>query len=127
VLLLYALPLFLSLTLVVLGSTWNRVLFLLFSLLLLAANVDTLARIPAFTRVTRSTAFLVNEAVGSAAVLAIVTVPWALGGVDPTREDLTWAILLSFGTGFSASAPSCCRSTTPTGTSTGPVHLPASR
>ena len=42
VLLLYALPLFLSLTLVVLGPTWNRVLFLLFSLLLLWANVDTL-------------------------------------------------------------------------------------
>jgi hypothetical protein len=100
VLLLYALPLFLSLTLVALGPVWNRVLFVLFSLLLLAANVDTLARIPAFTRVTRSTAFLVNEAMGSAAVLAIVTVPWALGGLDPTREDLTWVILLSFGAGF---------------------------
>jgi hypothetical protein len=100
VLLLYALPLFLSLTLVVLGPTWNRVLFLLFSLLLLWANVDTLARIPAFTRATRSAAFLVNEAVGSAAVLAIVTVPWAVGGLDPTREDLTWAILLSLGSGF---------------------------
>jgi hypothetical protein len=24
----------------------------------------------------------------------------ALGGIDPTREDLTWAILLSFGAGF---------------------------
>ena len=100
VLLLYALPLFLSLTLVVLGPGWNRVLFLLLSLMLLAANLDTLSRIRAFTRVTGSVTFLLNELVGSVAVLAIVIVPWALGGLHPTREDLTWAILLSFGAGF---------------------------
>jgi hypothetical protein len=26
--------------------------------------------------------------------------PWALGGLHPTRKDLTWAILLSFAAGF---------------------------
>jgi hypothetical protein len=29
-----------------------------------------------------------------------VVLPWILGGIDPSREDLTWAILVSFGAGF---------------------------
>jgi hypothetical protein len=100
VLILYALPLFLSLTLVVLGPVWNRVLFGLFSLVLVAANVDSFARVRGIATATGSRVWLVNELVGSAAVLALVVTPWALGGIDPTREDLTWAILLSFGAGF---------------------------
>jgi hypothetical protein len=100
VLLLYALPLGLSLTLVTLGPNWNRILFALFSLLLLAANVDTLLRIWGVARVAGSAALLVNELLGTVAVLALVVVPWALGGLHPTREDLTWAILLSFGSGL---------------------------
>jgi hypothetical protein len=70
------------------------------SLILVAANIDSLARVRAFARVTGSTVLLMNELVGTAAVLAIVVTPWALGGLHPTREDLTWAILLSLGTGF---------------------------
>jgi hypothetical protein len=42
----------------------------------------------------------VNEVLGSVAVLILVVLPWALGGFHPTREDLTRAILLSFGSGF---------------------------
>ena len=45
VLALYTLPLGLSLTLVVLEPLWNRLLFLLLSVLLVVANVDTLLRI----------------------------------------------------------------------------------
>jgi hypothetical protein len=100
VLLLYALPLGLSLTLVVLGPNWNRVLFALMSVILVAANIDSLARVRPFAKITGSTVLLMNELVGTAAVLAIVVTPWALGGLHPTREDLTWAILLSLGTGF---------------------------
>jgi hypothetical protein len=100
VLLLYALPLMLSLTLVVLGPNWNRVLFLLLSLTLLAANVDTAVRVRAVTSATRSPILFVNEVLGTIAVLTLVVVPWALGGLHPSREDLTWAILLSLGSGF---------------------------
>ena len=102
VLVVYALPLGLSLSLVVLQPVWSRVLFALLSLLLLAANLDTAARIRAVARVTGSTALLVNELVGTAAVLVIVALPWVLGGLHPTREDLTWAILLAFATGFAS-------------------------
>jgi hypothetical protein len=102
VLVLYALPLGLSLSLVALQPIWSRVLFALLSLMLLAANLDTAARIRAVTRVTGSTALLVNELVGSAAVLVIVALPWVLGGLHPTREDLAWAILLAFAAGFAS-------------------------
>lgn len=104
VLVLYALPLGLSLSLVALEPAWSRVLFALLSLLLLAANVDTLARIRAVSKVTGSAALLVNEVAGTAAVLVIVVLPWILGGLDPTREDLAWAILLSFAAGFASIA-----------------------
>jgi hypothetical protein len=102
VLVLYALPLGLLLSLVVLEPVWSRVLFALLSLMLLAANLDTAARIRAVTRATGSTALLVNELVGSAAVVAIVALPWVLGGLHPSREDLTWAILLAFAAGFAS-------------------------
>jgi hypothetical protein len=102
VLVLYALPLGLSLSLVVLQPVWSRVLFVLLSLMLLATNLDTAVRIRAVARVTASTALLVNELVGSAAVLVIVALPWVLGGLHPTREDLTWAILLAFAAGFAS-------------------------
>jgi hypothetical protein len=100
VLLLYALPLSLSLTLVALGPNWNRVLFALLSLTLVAANVDTAIRVRSVARVTGSNVFLVNEVAGTAAVLTLVSIPWILGGFHPTREDLTWAVLLSFASGF---------------------------
>jgi hypothetical protein len=99
VLLLFAIPLVLSLTLVVLGPNWNRVLFALLSVMLLAQNVETLVRIRALVKVDGSTTLLVNEVLGSVAVLMLVVIPWALGGLRPTREDLTWAILLSFASG----------------------------
>lgn len=100
VMVLFSIPLGLSLSLVVLEPVWNRVLFALLSLILIAANVDTARRIPAVHRVTGSIALLVNEVVGSVGVLIIVVLPWLLGGFHPTREDLAWAILLSFATGF---------------------------
>jgi hypothetical protein len=100
VLILFAIPLILSLTLVALELTWSRVLFVVLSLLLVAANLDTAIRIPSVARATGSTALLVNEVVGTAAVAVIVLLPWILGGIDPTREDLAWGVLLSFATGF---------------------------
>lgn len=100
VLVLFAMSLLLSLTLVVLEPVLNTLLFALLSLTLVAANIDTAVRIRAVTRVTRSTALLANEIVGTMGVLAIVALPWILGGLHPTRGDLTWSILLSFAAAF---------------------------
>ncbi|MGH2799598.1 MAG: hypothetical protein ACRDM0_18460 [Thermoleophilaceae bacterium] len=29
-------------------------------------------------------------------------VPWVLGGIDPSREDLTWAILIAYALGLAS-------------------------
>jgi hypothetical protein len=95
-------PLGLSLSLVALEPVWSRALFALLSLLLLAANLDTAARVRAVARVTGSTAPLVNELVGTAAVLVIIALPWVLGGLHPISEDLARAILLALAAGFAS-------------------------
>jgi hypothetical protein len=100
VMLLLAIPLFLSLTLVVLEPAWSRVLFLLLCIALVAANVDTAGQIREVQKVTRSRTLFVNEIVGTIGVALLITLPWILGGLDPSREDLTWSILISFATGF---------------------------
>ena len=100
VLVLYAIPIGVSITLVALDLPWSRVLFAVLSVLLVAANVDTARRSRSVVHLTRSTALAANEVVGTVAVAALVVVPWALGGLHPTREDLTWGIILAFGSGF---------------------------
>jgi predicted secreted protein len=99
-LIVFAIPLGLSLTLVALELVWGRILFAVLSLTLIAANVDTLVRIGDATRATGSRGFLVNELATTALTAVLIVLPWALGGLHPTREDLTWAILLSFAAGF---------------------------
>jgi hypothetical protein len=100
VLVLFAIPLGISLTLVALELVWSRVIFLVLSIMLVVANIDTAARIRAVRRSTRSTALYVNEIAGTVGVVVLVLIPWILGGLRPTREDLTWAILLAFASGF---------------------------
>jgi hypothetical protein len=100
VMILFAIPMVLSLTLVVLDPGWSRVIFVLLCVGLVAANVDTAGQIRDVQRVTRSSTLFVNEVVGTVGVAALITLPWILGGLDPTREDLTWSILISFGVAF---------------------------
>jgi hypothetical protein len=100
VLVLFAFPLGLSLTLVVLEPIWTRWLFALLSVVLIAANVDTAVRIGSVAKITGSTTLLLNEVAGTVGVVAIVLIPWIAGGLHPIREDFAWAILLSFAAGF---------------------------
>ncbi len=100
VLILFAIPLGVSFTLVVLEPVWSTVLFALLSLLLVAANLDTAIRIRSVHDVTGSRVLQLNEVVGTIGVAVLVLLPWILGGIDPSREDLTWAILVAFATAF---------------------------
>src|SRR5919106_3996641 len=99
-LIVFAIPLGLSLTLVALEPAWGRLLFIVLSLLLIAANVDSVVRVRGVRRVTGSTALLVNEVVTTALTAVLIFLSWVLGGLRPTREDLTWAIILAFAAGF---------------------------
>ena len=100
VLILFAFPLLLSMTLVAMDPVWSHLLFLALSVILVAANVDSFRRVLAISRMRSSKTLVINELVGTATVVLIVLLPWILGGIDPDREDLTWSILLSFATGF---------------------------
>jgi hypothetical protein len=99
VLVLYAMTLALSLSLVVLEPVWSRVLFAVLSLLLLAANIETSVRLRAVVRLTRSTAVLVNDVVTSAGIRALVVIPWVLGGApsDQARADMGDLAVLDHG------------------------------
>lgn len=100
VLILFAIPLGVSLTLVVLDAGWSTVLFAILSVALVAANVDTAVRVKPIRHVTSTHTLLINEIVGTIAVAVMVLLPFVLGGIDPSREDLTWAILVSFAAAF---------------------------
>jgi hypothetical protein len=99
-LIVFAIPLGLSLSLVALELAWSRALFVILSVLLLAANVDTIRRIGESTRATRSWGLLTNELVTTLLSLTLIVLPWILGGLRPDRRDLTWAIVLAFAAGF---------------------------
>ena len=100
VLVLFAISIFLSLGLIVLDPVWSRVLFVLLSAALIAANLDSAIRVLPIARSSGMLALSVNEALGTIGVLILVTLPWILGGFSPTREHLTWAILIAFLIGF---------------------------
>jgi uncharacterized membrane protein YoaK (UPF0700 family) len=95
-LIVFAIPLGVSLALVALDIVWARALFAALSAVLIAANVDSIRRV----RGERSMILLANEAVATGLTLLLVILPWAMGGLRPTREDLTWAILLAFVAGL---------------------------
>jgi hypothetical protein len=99
-LIVFAFPIGLSLTLVALEPVWARGLFALLSLVLILANVDSAVRVRGVAKVTGSIALLANEVVTTIVAVVMLVTPWALGGLHPTREDLAWAILLSFAAGF---------------------------
>jgi hypothetical protein len=98
VLILFSFPLLLSMTLVVMDPVWSHLLFALLGALLIAANVDSLRRVRGVGETSRT--LLINELLGTALVVFIVALPWILGGIDPSREDLTWSIMLSFAAGL---------------------------
>jgi len=100
VLILFAIPLILSMTLVAMEPVWSRILFAVLSLMLIAANVDSVRRIREAGKALGTPALVINEALGTVAVALIVTLPWILGGIDPGREDMAWALMLSFAAGF---------------------------
>jgi hypothetical protein len=100
VVLLFVMPLVLSISLIAFELVWSRVLFALLSVAIVTANVATAARIRTVARATGSMTLVVNEVVGTVLVLVVVALPWALGGIRPTREELTPALLMALAAGF---------------------------
>jgi 2-iminobutanoate/2-iminopropanoate deaminase len=96
----FAMALMLSLALVAFELPWATAVFVVLSLILVVANVDTAIRIAPVTRAIGSRTLLINEVVGTVGVLAIVALPWIIGGPRPSREDLALSALIALATAF---------------------------
>ncbi|MDJ0924476.1 MAG: hypothetical protein QNJ77_07940 [Acidimicrobiia bacterium] len=96
----YAIPLFVSLTLVALPIGWSRLLFLVLVLGLAVTDVLTVATVRTVMRVTRLGLLMMMEVIGTAVVALMVILPLATGGLSPDREDLVPALLLSLAVAF---------------------------
>jgi enamine deaminase RidA (YjgF/YER057c/UK114 family) len=100
VMLLFALALFLSLALAALDLSWARALYVVLTLLVVVANVETALRVRSVRLPGQPRTLLLNEIVGTIGVVLIAVLPWVLGGWRPGREELTLAALLALGTAF---------------------------
>ena len=96
----YAIPLFVSLTLVALPLGWSRLLFLAMVVALVVTDVTTVATVRAVRRVANFGLLTMIEAVGTVVVALMVILPLATGGLSPGREDLVPSLLLSLGVAF---------------------------
>lgn len=99
-LILYALPLGVSLTLVALPIVWSRLLYWALIAGLVAANVSTITTVAAVRRMARLSLLVMIEVVGTGAVALMIIMPLVAGGFASAREDLTPSLLLSLGTAF---------------------------
>ena len=100
VLILYSIPLVLSLTLVALPILWSRLLFLMLIVGLVASNITTALGVRPVMRVTGNRTLFINELVGTAGVALMVILPLASGGFSPSRDDLVPPVLISLGIAF---------------------------
>ena len=99
---LYGMTLLLCLALVVLDPSWVAILYLGLSLVLLWSVARTSIAIRGLHRVLD---IRVTSQIGTwLATAAVIALPWALGGVQPSRSHLTWAILLIGVLAFTSSA-----------------------
>ena len=100
VIILSAISIGMSLTLVALEPIWNKALFLTLSVLLIVATADRLRRVRQLASTMASPMLIGSEVIATAGAVLVITVPWVLGGIDPSREDFTWALLLAFACGI---------------------------
>jgi hypothetical protein len=101
---LLALPLFVSLALVSTETLYGAIIFIFFSVILVGSTVDTARRILALMGPRPSMGVLINNWFSAAAVVAIVALPWIIGGWLPSAEAYMPSIILALLAGFSSIA-----------------------
>lgn len=100
----YSLPVLLPLVLAGLAPVWGTLTFIVLAGILTACTVDTGRRLLAGKRSGTSTAFVINEWLTSAAVVAIVVLPWVLDGWTPSSAAFLPSLILALGSGFASTA-----------------------
>lgn len=100
----YSIPLFVPLFLVAMEPLWGAIVFIVLGVMLTLLTVQTGRRILASGRSGMSRAYVINEWLTSAALVAAMILPWALGGWVPEADDFTPSLLLILGSGFASTA-----------------------
>ena len=95
-----ALPLAVSLTLVVLPIGWSRLLYAMSIVALVVADLQTVNTVRVAVRETGLKLLWSMEVVGTILVIVMAIIPLAAGGFAPDREDLVPGLLLGLAIGF---------------------------
>ena len=98
----FAMPLFVSLALVSMAPVVAAVVFIVFGLILVASSLDTARRIVVKGRSGLSRGLLINHWFSTVGVVAIVILPWIMGGWPPHPEAYIPSMLLSLLVGFTS-------------------------
>jgi hypothetical protein len=104
VIMVYALPFFVTLTLAALEPIWGAATFIALGGMLLLSTVDTGRRILMGGRSGVSRALVVNQWVSTAGVVVLVSLPWIIGGWVPPATAFIPSILIALGVGFTSTA-----------------------
>lgn len=99
VIVLSAISIGMSLALIALEPRLHRLLFIGLSLLLVVATLERIRRFRALPE-PPGPLLLAGEVIATASSALVVALPWILGRLEPTREDLTWSVLLAFASGL---------------------------
>ena len=98
----FSMPLFVSLALVSMEPVVGAVVFIVFGLILVASSVETGRRILAKGRSGLSRGLLINHWFSTVSVVAIVVLPWIVGGWPPPAEAYIPSMLISLLIGFTS-------------------------
>jgi len=104
VFLVYALPVLVPLTLAALDPIWGAATFIALSAILVMATVDTGRRIVKSGRMGVSRSLAVNQWVSTVGVLALVVLPWVIGGWLPPASAFVPSTIIAIAIGFTSTA-----------------------
>lgn len=100
----YSLPLFVPLAFAAFEPIWGAATFIVFGALVLLTTLDTGRRILARGGSGDSRARVVNQWVCTVAVVALVALPWVIGGWAPPATAFIPSLLIAIGVGFASTA-----------------------
>lgn len=100
----YALPLFVPLTLAAFEPIWGTAVFIGLSVILLLSTMDTGRRIVKSGRMGVSPSLAVNHWASTAGVIVLVALPWIIGGWVPPATAFIPSTIIAIAVGFTSTA-----------------------
>ena len=98
----YAVPLFVALTLAAFDPIWGAVTFIVMSVLVALSTVSTGRRILRPGASGGSTALVVSQWASTAAVVVMIALPWVIGGWVPPATAFIPSILIALAAAFAS-------------------------